>query len=190
MKMLKTAFISLFLVVSGIANAGLMVQSDQLEQTVDFQDFGFDWVIEDWMANTDANLIIEVQGDLGFSNLSSGETFDIILESLDLGTHGAFSNGLNGWTELTANMGINAWHTSRTFNITALQMASILNDNLFQLAVNFNQGVHVGFGSINNTAPFVKATLEYTATEVPEPSTIAMFGLALLGLAARKSKKA
>lgn len=187
-KMLKAALVGLVLSVSSFANAGLITETT--EQTVNFQDFSFNWGVADWLTSTSATLTIEIQGDLGYFDASIGESFELILESFNLGTHGLFNSGLNGWTELTPNAGIDAWHVTRDFSLTSTQMASLLNDNLFQLDINLNQGVHVSFGILNNINPFVKASLRYsTGTSVPEPTTLAIFALGIMGLASRRFKK-
>ncbi|GAA5134494.1 PEP-CTERM sorting domain-containing protein [Thalassotalea piscium] len=187
LKMLKAAIAGLVLSVSGFANAGLITETT--EQTIDYQDFSFNWGVSDWLANTDATLTIEVQADLGYSDPSAGENFDIILESINLGTHGLFESGLNGWTNLSATSGINAWHVARDFNLTSSQMALLLSDNLFQLDINFNQGVDTFYGKLNNISPFVKVSLDYASTSVPEPSTLVIFALGMMGLASRRFKK-
>jgi hypothetical protein len=194
MNYLKKAYTGIFLIAclfTTSANATLITVTDTQEQTSDYQDFVFNWSINDWALNTSAELVLEVQADLGYSGLEINETFNILLEGLDLGEHGRFNNGLGGWTELVQNSGINAWKVSRTFTISAFDMASLLIDNSFNLMVNFNDGVDKQFGILNGTNPYVTATVNYTQSDslpstIPEPATLAFLAFSILGLTLRK----
>lgn len=185
MKNVKTLFAGLLLVVSNFSYAGLITLSETQTQTIDFQDFTFDWVITDWVAGTSVDITIELQGDLGHST----ETALISAESVDFGTHGGFSNGLNGWTSLYSG-GIDSWRVMRTFTLTSAEMATILSDDLFDLSIDLSNGVHIAYGAIDNVSPYAKVDVTYSSTAaIPEPSTIAIFALGALGLVARRVKK-
>jgi len=190
MNFIKTAYKGLFFIAclfATSANATLITLTETQEQTVNFQDFDFNWTIDDWALNTTAELVLEVQGDFGFSDLSENESFTILLESLSLGVHGGFEGGLGGWTSLVANNGINAWRVTRSFTISAIDMINLLADETFAIAVNFNAGAHTEFGVLGNVNPYVTATVNYTqATSVPEPSTLAFIALSVLGLSLRR----
>jgi len=191
LQFLKTAFTGFILIASSLANAGLITLSETQSQTVDFQNFTFDWVISDWAAGTSAELTIELQADLG----QSGELAFIDIESVTLGSHGEFSLGLDGWSPVTVG-GINGWRVDRTFIITSADMAAILADDIFKLSVNyttnadFGNGVALAYGSLGGVAPYVKVDVAYSnIATVPETSTLAIFALGLMGLASRRFKK-
>lgn len=179
--------------LTNVANAEIITVSETQQQTVDFQDFDFNFAISDWQSGTDASLYIEVQGDLGYSQGEISEDFELILESINLGTHGGFNDlGLGGWTQLIQG-GVDQWKVSNTFAISAADMASVLFDNSFDLDVNFSDQVHIQFGTIGNVLPYVTVQLQYSdseiSTAVPTPSTLAILALGVFGLASRRFKK-
>lgn len=194
MKNVKTLITGLLLLVaSNCSYAGLMTLSETQEQTIDFQEFTFEWLIADWTAGTSAELTIELQADLG----QTGELAFIDIESVTLGSFGEFGSGLSGWTSLISG-GINEWRVLRTFTLTSANMASILADGIFSMTIAYTDdatvasgnGVALAYGKIGNIAPYAKVDVTYSnSAEVPEPTTLAIFALGLLGLASRRVKK-
>jgi hypothetical protein len=54
---------------------------------------------------------------------------------------------------------------------------------------NYTAGYRVGNDISNSDGKYQKIVYRTSATDVPEPSTLAIFALAIIGLASRKSKK-
>lgn len=191
----KNLFVGLvFSLTSVIANANLITLSDSQEQTITGQDFNFQFGITDWAIGTEAELYVEVQGDLGYHS----ETLNIIFDGLDLGTFGGFNNGYGEWEQLATPEG-NAFKVGNSFTINATSMQALVFDSVLSIDVNLSKYVHEHIGDINNVAPYVLINFSYektnffpataSITPVTEPSTIAILGLALMGLGARRFKK-
>jgi hypothetical protein len=176
----------LLLAVSNFSNAGLITLTDSQNQTVDGQNFIFSWAIGDWTLGTSVDLIIELQGDLG----QTGENAVIDAETLALGSHGQFGSGLNGWISLISGQG-NEWRVQRMFTLTSFDVEAILSDNIFNVTIDLQDtggninGVSPFYGTIGSVLPYAKVDVVYSNVEVPEPSTLAIFALGLIGLASR-----
>ena len=75
---------------------------------------------------------------------------------------------------------------SFSFNISALQWANFISDDSVQ--VTWNNGSGVGDWS-NNYIGYVNYEINGVASQVPEPTTLAIFALGIMGLASRRFKK-
>lgn len=191
----KSLFVGLALsLTSVVANATLITLSDSQEQTITGQDFNFQFLVNDWAVGTDVELYVEAQGDLGYHS----ETLNIVFDGLDLGTFGGFNNGYGDWDQLATPEG-NAFKASNSFTISAASMQTLIFDGVLSIDVNLSRYVHEHIGDINNVAPYILVNLSYEnantapvtapVTAVTEPSTIAILGLALMGLSARRFRK-
>ena len=177
-KMLKAAFAGLVLSVSGFANAGLITQTQT--QTIDFEDFSFSFNVNDWVMGSESTLLLEVKSD--FSVDASFEYFELIVEGISLGDW--FNGNSDSKTSFEdTNTLIN------TYNFNTADTNNYLSDNVFAFDVNLSDEVHVQWGSQDGTPPYVMATYTYDSVGVPEPTTLAIFALGLIGLASRRFKK-
>ena len=181
-KMLKATVAGLILSVSGFANAGLITETQ--EQTVDFQDFTFNFNVNDWALGAVSSLLLEVQGD--FSPNFPTEYFTLLVEG----------NNYGNWSrDNSATTSIFSSDTAtliNSFSFNTADTSSFLSNNVFSFNVNFSDEVHKGWGNIGYgaaAAPYVKATFRYNSVAVPEPSTLAIFALGMIGLASRRFNK-
>jgi hypothetical protein len=181
-KMLKAAFAGLVLSVSGVANAGLITETQI--QTINFQDFTFNFNVNDWVQGSGSTLLLEIQGD--FTSSTSSENFELLVEGINYGTRSR--NNSDSFVSYTRNTAL----LTNLFSFNIANTNSFLVNDIFSFNVNFDSGVHVSFGNDgigSSNSPYVKATYTYNSVAVPEPSTLAIFALGLMGLASRRFKK-
>jgi hypothetical protein len=203
-KMLKAAVAGLVLSVSGFANAGLIEfipPNDETGQVFstngnDIWSAGRGLVFE--MLSNETIDSLGVYHDLSNINLfyelsqvtsltgavTSGQT---ILRS---GNALTTTNGLNwidfGIADLMLSAG-NYYHLEFTFSGNGNQNFFYNNGN-----AAFSEGsfINIEGTQAGNTSNFVMPALRVnTTTQVPEPSTLAIFALGIMGLASRRFKK-
>jgi hypothetical protein len=212
-KMLKAAVVGLVLSVSGFANAGLILHTDRTSwesgvgvyNTVDFNEYTSDISFEDNLLSIGHGMSIITSGTpvsgrnildtspFAFArtidgtpdimpDVNSTSTFSIFFDTLTTGWGADFRwmdagttiELYNGTTLLTSY--IDLGNSSSQFIGFELTGSDALN------RINF---VRTSTGNDN----IVLDNLSVTANAVPEPSTLAIFALAIMGLASRRFKK-
>jgi len=180
--------------VSSLSFAGTVSVTDTKSITKAGQSFTFSFPSLP-KTGTDGLLSIVLNGD--FSGTVDNEYATLTLDSLsgsaELGNYGTsskdgFSNiGNNRIKELTLeSYGIkkfssNDTEQSWTFSLTDAALTNILKDSTFTITLANNANVNI----LHESNPdFVKVGLSYTSTDVPEPGSLALFGLGLAGAAA------
>jgi len=179
--MLKAAVVGLVLSVSGFANAGLISASDTYNEfgSLSTSQNGFTWQFSNLPpAASDLTFLFSWER----MDFSAGEYMDIFLEGTLLGRIG----GGTSTSCLAANGGSFNSDCFGTINFETPSL-NYLDDGVLNLVAN-QTGVNSS-GGVHTDSPygFVSARVSYNA--VPEPSTLAIFALGIMGLAARRFKK-
>ena len=178
-KMLKAAFAGLVLSVSGFANAGLILSDStvvdsagdsysELFDTTGFSDF------------QDLIFTVEARGDYG--NNGSDEFIEFWMDGTSLGQF-SWSTPGSLWGG-TGDQSID-WILNFNVTITQAQWSNFSNDN--ELTISWNNSSEVGLFDSYHTS-YVNYELNGTAAEVPEPTTLAILALSIMGLASRRSR--
>ncbi len=160
-------------VTAGNANAVVLNATES--QTVAGQDFVFDFSPVPGSAGA-GSLTIHARGDYDPGTATEFLTWDI--DSLGIGGN---AGPTIGGTNIIQNNGINDVEWDQLFAISAADMATITADGQVSISLDLNGDQSFGVGFWDSSA-FVEVTLSYDAADVPEPGTLAMFGLALAGL--------
>jgi hypothetical protein len=191
-KMLKAALAGLVLSVSGFANAGLITQ--EIEQAVDGENFQFNFDVLDYQIGTSSVLSITVVGDfaMGDGNVPQTDEFwSLFIEGSNFSD--ILPNTAGVYNLITT--GTNTTQFSFNFSFDSTETSALLADNLLSFIVDFSDGVNfdlagLGFPYSNQLgASGVTSSYSYTSTSVPEPSTLAIFALSIMGLASRRFNK-
>jgi len=196
MKFVKTTILGLMLSVSTIANAGLIFFDDQAawEAAVVASEASIEISIETF---DDAVLLpdLTINSSAPSFVISAGVLHDRLTPS---GQSTVFSFGSNmqafgGLWNLAGPGGVG------TGILLTLSNGEVLGQEIpdsiaggfwgFVSTTSFD-GFSLASGSQGGSAETYEInSIYYAASTIPEPSTIAIFGLALIGLASRRSKK-
>jgi hypothetical protein len=211
LKFLKTALVSLALSVSSLANAGLIEQRDWLatDDMVYVEDTGLEWLNINYSVGSTYNSLssrLAVNGDLeGFRIATTDEVYNMFsafgldnLSYLYSGTPTANDQILADYFIASLGEGISQWNTyyygsiNLAYNTTTGKydrkglyyynnQANLYNETFPEACCN-------GY-SANQSNPYQGVYLVKNATSVPEPSTLAILALGMIGLASRRFKK-
>jgi hypothetical protein len=183
-KFLKAALVGLFLTVSSLASAALIIQNQNVS------------------TNSFSHTFSAFDSSLG--NLESVTfSFDVSL----VGT--IFDDDCSSFSDCDGTRTLDL-----TFNGLSKQSAVFIDNNEFNFALSLNIADIVSFDTgdfanwtalgnvlvssscsgdcyneIGNSTQTGTVSLSYEYSEVPEPSTLAIFALGLMGLASRRFKK-
>lgn len=185
-KMLKAAFAGLVLSISGFASAGLIEHSyiGATGINVDTNPGStFDLIITDSFLIDSLVVEIELSGSVFWTDLdlflSNGFTTVQLLNSIDNDASGLFDVSFDDLSPTNLPSTGSAVGSYSPLNaLSAFNGQSIAGTWTLTIVDDYVPGENNSLVSFN-----------LKATEVPEPSTLAIFGLALIGLASRRFKK-
>jgi len=137
-------------------------------------------------AQTDVLLSITAKGDYGTNYVGFDEYLNFFIDGMQL-THWSSTNG--GPSSVQTNYADYDYTISGTIALTAAQWASFAADNV--LNVSWQNTSMVDSYSVEGGADFVSFTVEgrNAAAEVPEPASLALFGLGLAGFGLVRRRK-
>ena len=200
-KILKSAVAGIALSVSGLANAGLIpigIQTDINTSTLtnngwslNFQSSWGSQAAHDYemFAGIALDEYVFIGAlDTGTSNIALGAA--VLYSDLLNYTSGNNTNDYNGaswYFREDYSMGFAAIGESISLN-----SADTLNDSgslsrlSWHMHDGYTAGYRVGNYKNNGSGQFQKVVFRASATEVPEPTTLAIFALGIMGLASRR----
>jgi hypothetical protein len=203
-KMLKATLVGLVLSVSGFANAGLIAVTSPTSFSTGGADGTWGW---EFTTSQD----ISVYSFGAFDNNSDGLLADIDVGLWDnsgtLLATSTISNGTSNtllagyrWNDLTSEVDLFAGSTYRIAAFLTLDDAIFIGSgHTFNPIISHTGNAVYNLGgtglsypsntSSSNQVKYLNASFQFTTVQVPEPSTLAIFGLALMGLASRRFKK-
>lgn len=190
---LSTAAFALGMSLSGFASAEVITVSESFDITESGQDFtfSFDAISEDIIG--DVTFFVNASGDFDLADETLTIDFAQDFDDLVLNANGVSSQS----SDLTqTSFESEALIVTRDFTFSAeFTVSELLSDFL-------SSNDSVIFASTSNTvrnffainragqsADFVEVGFTFDVAEVSEPTTLAIFGLGLMGLAARRFKK-
>ena len=195
-KMMKGLFISLSLVGSLSANAGLITfnfNDDVSDQhSLSYVSDGYTLTIEAFFSDdTDANIHGAAAGGLGVdgnsnARLNSGEYLTFSLDGASFDAASIFFTNVNDneLVNVDADDGFSTSFSAPTaeLNLSALDASSLV------VSATGGEGRREGV-RVNELQLNVIDVEPEPSTDVPEPSTLALFSLAVFGLMVRRIKK-
>jgi len=204
-KMLKAAVAALVLSVSSFANAGLIpvgIQTD-LDTNVltnngwslNFQSGWGSQAAHDYemFAGIALDEYVFIGAlDTGTNNIAVGSAVlysDLL--NYTLGNNTNDYNGASWYFREDYSMGFAA--IGETISLSSADTSSdtgSLSKLSWHMHNGFTAGYRVGNYTSNSNGQFQKVVFRASATEVPEPTTLAIFALGIMGLASRRSSLA
>ncbi|XPF95996.1 PEP-CTERM sorting domain-containing protein [Colwellia sp. RE-S-Sl-9] len=192
-KYLKAAFAGLILSVSGIANASIITYTDSqtFSGNLNFPNvITFNFATPTFAPVTGATLITTSMGDWSYEGvagaLSSSESLSVSLDG-NLISNDLFHLNAN-LDALSPTKNDNSQAIFQTIFIPQVLLSSLVIDGTLSLVYTPRTEVNV-----SSSSSFLTAQISYDYTDdvasVPEPSTLAIFALGIMGLASRKFKK-
>lgn len=198
-KYLKSLMAVGILAVSCMANAGLITTTFNNNNSQSGNMFNIDVLNDDLLfTGFDINLITGSQnvqiytrlgGYQGFESSSAG--WDLIFDSFVTSSgagNPSFVDINDTWFTSNSTYGLYITTSSGSMGYTnGTQEGSVYVDNG---ALRIREGLGMAYAFSTSFSPRVwNGSIHYQTTSVPEPSTLAIFALGVLGLASRKLKK-
>jgi hypothetical protein len=187
LKMMKAAFAGTILAISGFANAGIIDHGGYTEVN------GIDWL--DWTTTLGMTESAALGVNVGWRGATEAE-MELLMNAMFPTTFVFDANGINN-----TDVG-NAYPTEMSRFLELFGATD--NGNTYATAVGsglvgFDSSAYAGLYSDTSPREQVYASVGYSANwngvalvrsaDVPEPSTLAIFALGMIGLASRRFKK-
>ncbi|MCJ8293094.1 MAG: PEP-CTERM sorting domain-containing protein [Colwellia sp.] len=178
LKFLNTALTGLILSISCLvnsANAGLIL-SDSTEVNSSGQSYSEVFDVSGFEDYTNLVFTVNVRGDYG---TNSSEFIEFVIDDTSFGQ---FSYNTAGVTSVVGPSGNSSFDYVMDFSFTISDVDwNSLYANDSQLKVQWNNGPGVD--------PAAGYYVNFSLSAIPEPSTLAIFALGLIGLGLRRFKK-
>jgi len=184
-KFLKITFSALIIALSGVANAGL-ITLDPDSLTTPGGSVTYTGLITPTTTFSDAIFTLNIAGD--FDNNDSSESVLISVEGFSLGR--IFDNITGNDLFDFSNDDYIGSHNNMV-NMTGVAVIAqtdwmtIIADGMVSITFDFSSGVDC----CTSPYAFTSGNITFDSVSVPEPSTLAIFALGMIGLASRRFKK-
>jgi hypothetical protein len=186
-KMLKSAFVGLVLSVSGFANAGLITLNGSIDDHTEVDHWSFS-------VTSSGTFIFDVlareAGNDFFANGVSNDQLDSYIYLFANDANGVFK-GSDDDGGLGSDGSVHGYDSFMTVDLTVGTYLFAIGDHFLseseaRVGLNAdNAGSTVGRYSVSISSTTGVAQIN----SVPEPSTLAIFALGIMGLASRRFKK-
>ncbi len=202
--MLKAAAVRLILSVSSFANAGVITTTFASDNSQNGNMFNVDILNDDlWFTGFDINLLTGTQNIQVYTRLggyqrfeSSSTDWDLIFDSTVISAGADNASFVDIADLLFLNNSTYGLYITTTEVINSGAMGytnGTLEDSVYvdNWDLRIREGLGVQYAFSNTYSPRIwNGSIHYSATNtIPEPSTLAIFALGVMGLVSRRYKK-
>ena len=177
-KMLKATFAAMVLMASGFANAAL-IYSDETPITASGQSFSDSVTLSELYENVVLNFV--AKGDFGSNSVV--ETISFSIDGVNLLVWTWDTPGITVVSNVV-NFDVTL---SGTISISQLLWSTLASDDVLNFVWQNSRAVNPY--PTEGGSDFVSFSLTGDVVETPEPSTLAILAIGLIGLGARRFKK-